>query len=212
MNFSQRFRYKRNRSATRLTEICAKEVRIRGGYRRPQDALLSVQGVRLKKRQTAAHARLRGRYGAGRSAAPAASSQHFTLTASQAEREQVERLYNIWFAAKEKSRRECRQLSIHSPHSVRRRPKKSASIRSARVVEYSVDIDDGHVKLKASASLDHARSDQRIDSRWPNSHQEEPRYCRLRLSSAAGWRNCWLSTGNTLPDGPLSAAAETGPC
>src|SRR6202790_2094393 len=95
MNFSQRYRY--NEMAQRYaiySDLWRKKSRIREeGYRRPQDALLSVQGVRLEEEPKKAHHPV---YGVSHAAAAGAgSSQPFTLqTVDKAEREQVERLYN----------------------------------------------------------------------------------------------------------------------
>src|SRR6266568_3849553 len=100
LSFSQRFRY--NEMAQRYaiySDLWRKKSRIREeGYRRPQDALLSVQGVRIEEHEhkTQHHPV----YGVSHAAAAAAgagasSSPHFTLhSVDQAEHEQVERLYN----------------------------------------------------------------------------------------------------------------------
>src|SRR5207249_10839516 len=99
MSFSQRFRY--NEIAQRYaiySDLWRKKSRIREeGYRRPQDALLSVQGVRPEEEHKPQHHTVYGvGHAAAAAAAPAASSQHFTLhSVGKAEREQVERLYNI---------------------------------------------------------------------------------------------------------------------
>src|SRR5713226_7274150 len=110
MNFSQRYRY--NEMAQRYaiySDLWRKKSRIREeGYRRPQDALLSVQGVREEEHQAhhnpvygVSHAAAAA---AAATAAEAASSQPFTLrSVDKAEREQVERLYNTLVAAKKKA-------------------------------------------------------------------------------------------------------------
>src|ERR1700694_1767509 len=95
MNFSQRYRY--NEMAQRYaiySDLWRKKSRIREeGYRRPQDALLSVQGVREEEHQ-AQHNPVYGESHAAAAAAGAGSSQPFTLhTGDPAEREQVRRLY-----------------------------------------------------------------------------------------------------------------------
>jgi hypothetical protein len=84
--------------------------------------------------------------------AVAASSQPFTLhSVDQAEREQVERLYNTLVAAKKKAG-ESVSGSIDSFTTFVQ--KKTEQIRKqyhCENVEYSVEIADGHVKLKAKA-------------------------------------------------------------
>src|SRR5579859_5884845 len=98
MNFSQRYRY--NEMAQRYaiySDLWRKKSRIREeGYRRPQDALLSVQGVRVAEEEHKNHHPV---YGVSQAAAAAAAgtapAPHFTLhSVDQEEREQVERLYN----------------------------------------------------------------------------------------------------------------------
>src|SRR3984957_20229135 len=112
MNFSQRYRY--NEMAQRYavySDLWRKKSRIREeGYRRPQDALLSVQGVRVAEEEhKAQHHPVYGVSQAAAAVAAAAgangaSSQPFTLhSVDQSEREQVERLYNTLVAAKKKS-------------------------------------------------------------------------------------------------------------
>src|SRR6202163_1226386 len=93
MNFSQRYRY--NEMAQRYaiySDLWRKKSRIREeGYRRPQDALLSVQGVRIDEDEhKSQHHPVYGvSHAAAAAAAGTASSQPFTLhSVDQAEHEQ----------------------------------------------------------------------------------------------------------------------------
>jgi len=87
MNFSQRYRY--NELAQRYaiySDLWRKKARIREeGYRRPQDALLSIQGVRPEE-----HEQTHKVYGVGHKPAAAAEDQPFTIRCSDpnAERDQ----------------------------------------------------------------------------------------------------------------------------
>ena len=105
MNFSQRYRY--NEMAQRYaiySDLWRKKCRIREeGYRRPQDALLSVRGVRVDEEEHKQHHH--AVYGVSSAAAAGGkASQPFTLhSVDQSEREQVERLYNTLVAAKKKA-------------------------------------------------------------------------------------------------------------
>ena len=111
MNFSQRYRY--NEMAQRYaiySDLWRKKSRIREeGYRRPQDALLSVQGVRAaeEEHKPAASPGLRressSRRRRSRNGAPASATHSPLQSVDQAEREQVERLYNTLVAAKKKA-------------------------------------------------------------------------------------------------------------
>src|SRR5213080_622804 len=95
MGFSQRYRY--NELAQRYaiySDLWRKKARIREeGYRRPQDALLSIQGVRPEE-----HEQTHKVYGVGQGKTAAASEeQPFSIRCSDptTERAQVERLYNV---------------------------------------------------------------------------------------------------------------------
>src|ERR1700756_2253221 len=91
MSFSQRFRY--NEMAQRYaiqSDLWRKKMRIREeGYRRPQDAILSVQGVRPTEEHESKHHHA---YGLGHH--KNANDQPFTVHCSDAgsEREKVESL------------------------------------------------------------------------------------------------------------------------
>jgi hypothetical protein len=152
MNFSQRYRY--NEMAQRYaiySDLWRKKTRIREeGYRRPQDALLAVQGVREEEHKPQHHAV----YGVGQAAAAASAAgpQPFTLhSVDQSERDQVERLYNTLVAAKKKAGENVSgNLDSFSTFV----QKKTAEIRKqyrCQGVEFSVELNDGHVKLKAKA-------------------------------------------------------------
>lgn len=151
MNFSQRYRY--NEMAQRYaiySDLWRKKSRIREeGYRRPQDALLSVQGVRVTedelKRQ---HHPV---YGVAHAEGDV-SSQPLTLQNSgEAEREQVERLYNTLVAAKKKAGENVTGSIDSFATFVQKKTQQIRQQYKCDSVEYSVEITDGHVKLKAKA-------------------------------------------------------------
>jgi hypothetical protein len=159
MSFSQRYRY--NEMAQRYavySDLWRKKSRIREeGYRRPQDALLSVQGVRTEEDHKPQHNPVYGlSHGAAAAtaAAPAAvTSQPFTVhtAADKTDREQVERLFNTLVAAKKKAGENVSgNLDSFSTFV----QKKTAEIRKqygCQDVEFSVELTEGHVKLKAKA-------------------------------------------------------------
>ena len=154
MNFSQRYRY--NEMAQRYavySDLWRKKSRIREeGYRRPQDALLSVQGVRVAEDEhKSQHHPV---YGVSHAAAAAAgaSSQPFTLhSVDQEEREQVERLYNTLVAAKKKAGENVSGGIDSFTAFVQKKTEQIRKQYKCENVEYSVEIADGHVKLKAKA-------------------------------------------------------------
>jgi hypothetical protein len=156
MSFSQRFRY--NEMAQRYaiySDLWRKKSRIREeGYRRPQDALLAVQGVRTDAEEHKPQHPVYGlSHANGAAAAPATTSQPFMLhtAAENGEREQVERLFNTLVAAKKKAGENVSgNLDSFSTFV----QKKTAEIRKqygCQDVEFSVELNDGHVKLKAKA-------------------------------------------------------------
>jgi alkanesulfonate monooxygenase SsuD/methylene tetrahydromethanopterin reductase-like flavin-dependent oxidoreductase (luciferase family) len=156
MNFSQRYRY--NEMAQRYaiySDLWRKKSRIREeGYRRPQDALLSVQGVRVAEDEhKAQHHPVYGvSHAAAAAAAGATASQAFTLhSVDQAEREQVERLYNTLVAAKKKAGENVTGSIDSFTSFVQKKTEQIRKQYKCDNVEYSVEIANGHVKLKAKA-------------------------------------------------------------
>ena len=149
MNFSQRYRY--NEIAQRYaiySDLWRKKSRIREeGYRRPQDALLSVQGVRVDEDEHKQHHH--PVYGVSHAAA---ASQPFTLhSVDQNEREQVERLYNTLVAAKKKAGENVAGTIDSFTTFVQKKTQQIRKQYNCENVEYSVEIAAGQVKLKAKA-------------------------------------------------------------
>jgi hypothetical protein len=163
MSFSQRFRY--NEVAQRYaiySDLWRKKNRIREeGYRRPQDALLSVQGVRVEE-----HVPEHKVYGVGHAiaasaaaaptpaaATPVAEEKSFSMQCvdPRAERDQVQKLYQKLTEAKKKSG-EAVSGNLDSFTSFVQ--KKTDQIRKqygCEAVEYTVEMQNGQVKLKAKA-------------------------------------------------------------
>jgi len=156
MNFSQRYRY--NEMAQRYavySDLWRKKSRIREeGYRRPQDALLSVQGVRTAEEEhKQQHHPVYGvSHAAAAAAAGGTASQPFTLhSVDQAEREQVERLYNTLVAAKKKAGENVTGSIDSFTTFVQKKTEQIRKQYKCENVEYSVEIANGAVKLKAKA-------------------------------------------------------------
>jgi hypothetical protein len=151
MNFSQRYRY--NEMAQRYavySDLWRKKSRIREeGYRRPQDALLSVQGVRTTEEELKpAHHPV---YGVAH-ADEAVASQPFTFhSVDQGEREQVERLYNTLVAAKKKAGENVTGTVDSFAQFVQKKTEQIRKQYKCENVEYSVELGEGGVKLKAKA-------------------------------------------------------------
>lgn len=152
MSFSQRFRY--NEMAQRYavqSDLWRKKMRIREeGYRRPQDAILSVQGVRPPEERETKH---RPVYGVARNADGSASDQPFSVQCSDAtsEREKVESLYNALSAAKQKSGEKVSGTLDSFAAFVQKKTSQIRKEQGCNSVIYSVEMEGGQVKLKAKA-------------------------------------------------------------
>jgi hypothetical protein len=159
MSFSQRFRY--NEMAQRYaiySDLWRKKTRVREeGYRRPQDALLGVQGVRPEVEEHKPHHN--PVYGLSHAAAATAaaaaagtSSQPFTLhNVDKSEHEQVERLFNTLVAAKKKAGENVSGNLDSFNTFVQKKTQEIRKQYGCQDVEFSVELTDGHVKLKAKA-------------------------------------------------------------
>jgi hypothetical protein len=147
MNFSQRFKY--NEQAQRYavySDLWRKKMRIREeGYRRPQDALLSVQGVREAEHEQKHHPV----YGVSAAAQARAFSMAFTDATKQTE--EVERLYNALVAAKKKSGEAVTGNLDSFSTFVKKKTDQIRKQYGCQAVEYSVELQEGQVKLKAKA-------------------------------------------------------------
>jgi hypothetical protein len=152
MSFSQRFRY--NEMAQRYAvqaDLWRKKMRIREeGYRRPQDAILSVQGVRPPEERETKH---RPVYGVGHSAQATPEDQPFTVQCSDAaaEKEKVESLYKALTEAKLKSGEKISGSLDSFAAFVEKKTSQLRKEYGCDSVQYSVEMEDGHVKLRAKA-------------------------------------------------------------
>lgn len=150
MSFPQRYRY--NEMAQRYaiySDLWRKKGRIREeGYRRPQDALLSVQGVRPEEHEPQhPHA-----YGLAHAAAASAEGP-LTVQCSGASTEhgQVEKLYNALTEAKKKAGESITGNLDSFASFVQKKTDQIRKQHSCEKVEYTVEIEAGKVRLKAKA-------------------------------------------------------------
>jgi hypothetical protein len=159
MSFSQRFRY--NEIAQRYaiySDLWRKKNRIREeGYRRPQDALLSVQGVRVEE-----HVPEHKVYGVGHAAAASAAAaatpaaeekKPFSMQCAdaRAERDQVQKLYQALTDAKKRSGEAVSGNVDSFTAFVQKKTEQIRKQYGCEAVEYTVEMQNGHVKLKAKA-------------------------------------------------------------
>jgi len=159
MSFSQRFRY--NEIAQRYaiySDLWRKKNRIREeGYRRPQDALLSVQGVRVEE-----HVPEHKVYGVGHAATASAAAaaisaaeekKPFSMQCAdaRAERDQVQKLYQALTDAKKRSGEAVSGNVDSFTAFVQKKTEQIRKQYGCEAVEYTVEMQNGQVKLKAKA-------------------------------------------------------------
>jgi hypothetical protein len=157
MSFQQRFRY--NEMAQRYaiySDLWRKKGRIREeGYRRPQDALLSVQGVRPTEEHEPAHRPAYGLSHAAAAAANGAQTNDGPLTVqcsdARAEHDQVEKLYKALTAAKKKAGESVTGNIESFTSFVQKKTDQIRKQHGCQSVEYTVETQDGQVRLKAKA-------------------------------------------------------------
>lgn len=152
LSFSQRFRY--NSIAQKyaiMSDLWRKKLKIREeGYSRPQDAMLGIQGIRTAE-EHAAEAAL-----SGEAPAAAAPEKPFSILCSDADADHshVESLYKAMVAAKQKAGEAGGAASFDSFKTFVK--KKTEQIRKdygCHSVEYSVELENGQVRLKAKAKI-----------------------------------------------------------
>jgi hypothetical protein len=159
MSFQQRFRY--NEMAQRYaiySDLWRKKGRIREeGYRRPQDALLSVQGVRPSGEHEPTHHPAYGlshvAAAAANASAPGASDGPLTILCSdaRAEHDQVEKLYKALTEAKKKAGESVTGNMESFASFVQKKTDQIRKQHGCQSVEYTVEMQDGQVRLKAKA-------------------------------------------------------------
>ena len=148
MSFPQRFRY--NGIAQRYaiySDLWRKKARIREeGYRRPQDALLAVQGVRPEEREPEHKVY-------GLSHAHGAPAEPFVVHCADpgAEREKVEKLFIALSDAKKKAGENVSGSLESFSSFVQKKTDQLRKQYGCQMVEYSVDVAGGKVKLTAKA-------------------------------------------------------------
>jgi hypothetical protein len=155
LKFAQRYRY--NEMAQRYaiqSDLWRKKMRIREeGYRRPQDALLSVQGVRIADEIEAKHHTAYGLSKKTEATDEASADKGFSVECSGAapERDKVESLYKALSAAKQKSGEKVSGSLDSFAAFVQKKTAELRKQHNCDSVVYSVELQDGQAKLRAKA-------------------------------------------------------------
>lgn len=149
MNFTQRFRY--NEMAQRYaiySDLWRKKSRIREeGYRRPQDALLSVQGVRPEEHEPEHKV-----YGVNHSAAESDAPFVMQCADPGAESEEVEKLFLALSDAKKKTGEQISGSLDSFKSFVQKKTEELRKQHGCTTVEYVVEVQEGKAKLRAKAA------------------------------------------------------------
>jgi len=152
MNFSQRFRYNTLQQKFALyNSLWQQKLKIKEeGYRRPQDAVLGIAGMRIDEQQAAAEALAKKRQGSEDEGA-----FRTALSDVNTDQDALKKLYDAMIAARSKAGdANAKAASIDSFKAFV--AKKTEQIRKdygCHAVEYSVEMEDGQVKLKAKAKI-----------------------------------------------------------
>ncbi len=158
LSFSQRFKY--NEMAQRYavqSDLWRKKMRIREeGYRRPYEAMLSVQGVRGARSE---EREVKPVYGLSRNqhadAETHSSDQTFSVQCSGvlSERTEVETLFKALTEAKQKSGEAVSGNLASFANFVRKKTNEIRNEYGCDAVVYSIEVQNGQVKLKAKAKV-----------------------------------------------------------
>ena len=153
LTFAQRFKY--NTIAQRhaiYSDLWRQKLKIKEeGYRRPQDVVLGIQGLRTAEEQAAAEALAAG----ARSASAAESAPapfRVVCSGAEADVESVRSLYDAMVDARKRAGEAIPADNFDSFHLfVKRKTEQIRKQYNCLAVEYSVELQDGQVKLKAKA-------------------------------------------------------------
>lgn len=152
MSFSQRFRYNSLQQKFSLyNSLWQQKLKIKeGGYRRPQDAVLGIAGMRIDEEEEAATALAKTR-----KREDGEGTFRTALSDVNQDQEALKKLYDAMVAARSKAGdANAKAASMDSFKAFV--AKKTEQIRKeygCHAVEYSVEMEEGQVKLKAKAKI-----------------------------------------------------------
>jgi hypothetical protein len=143
MNFSQRFRYNTVQQRYALyNALWQQKLQIKEeGYRRPQDAMLGIQGLRDEQAHQEELAR--------KHHAVARKEGHFSIADAEADSPQVESLFQALAEARRRAGEKGTADLASFKKFVRQKTSLIRQQYGCQTVEYSVETQQGQVKLKA---------------------------------------------------------------
>jgi len=149
MSFAQRFKYNSIVQKYSLyNALWQQKLKIKEeGYRRPQDARLGIAGLRIDEEHAAAAA-LEGK-------GESKEAQAFRTSCSDvnSDHENVQRLFNAMMAAKSKSGESSNASFDSFKAFVQKKTEQIRKDYGCHAVEYSVEMENGQVRLKAKAKI-----------------------------------------------------------
>jgi hypothetical protein len=144
MNYAQRFRYNTIQQRYALyNALWQQKLLIKEeGYRRPQDAVLGIQGLRSDEEHEAAKAL--------RHHGSAADDRPFSLSLSEdSDHEQVESLFQALTEARKKTGEKSTANLASFQKFVKQKTTQLRKEYGCKAVEYTVELQNGQAKLKA---------------------------------------------------------------
>jgi hypothetical protein len=153
MNYGQRFRYTTVQQKYALfNSLWQQKLVIKEeGYRRPQDAMLGIQGMRSDQQHEAERS-LRHPHAtpaAGNSASAEDKPFKVAFAGANAEGKDVESLYKALVAAKQQTGEKSSATLDSFKKFVQQKTTQLRKEHGCQAVEYSVEMQNGQVKLKA---------------------------------------------------------------
>jgi hypothetical protein len=145
LTLAQHYRYKALASGyAMMSDLWRKKMKIReGGYRRPQDALLGVQGVRTLEEHEAERAL---------SQPQAAPSLSIACVDPSRQEHDLQMLYRELLAARKRNHEGLPQGGFASFRSyITQKTNEVRSKRACEAVEFAVEVENGKVRLKVRA-------------------------------------------------------------
>lgn len=150
MNFAQRFKYNSLQQKYSLFNgLWQQKLKIKEeGYRRPQDAVLGIAGMRIEEEQQAAAS-------LSKKGKPAEEAGAFKTCCSDvnADHANVERLFNAMMAAKSQAGENANASFDSFKTFVQKKTEQIRKDYGCHAVEYSVEMENGQVRLKAKAKV-----------------------------------------------------------
>jgi hypothetical protein len=152
MSYGQRFRYTTVQQKYALFNAVWQQKLVikEEGYRRPQDAMLGIQGMRTGQQHEAEKSLRHQNVSSESSHSEAKENRPFSVAFTDAhpESKSVETLYNALVAARQQSGEKSATLDSFKKF-VQQKTTQLRKEHGCQTVEYSVEMQNGQVKLKA---------------------------------------------------------------